>query len=80
MRESFIFSSNSLIASTIGRRMLKPSLILRCISPRMKAVISGVKAEVCALLKMGVSSAWSDHGGTGVCGDVLLYLSLEHIL
>ena len=42
MRESFRFSQNSLIASAAGRKMLKPSLILRYISPRMKSVIYGV--------------------------------------
>ena len=63
MRESFSFSPNSHIASAPGRRMLKPSLILRCISPRMKEDISGGQAEACGPLEMAVSSAWDNHGG-----------------
>ena len=63
MRESFSFSPNSRIASAVGRRMLNPYLILRCISPRMKAVIYGVQAKACDLLEMAVSSAWGDRWG-----------------
>ena len=62
MRENFSLSPNSRIVSAAGRRMLKPSLILRYISPRMKEVISGVQAEACGPLEMAVSSAWGDHG------------------
>ena len=63
MRESFSLSINSRIASAAGRRMLKPSLILRCISPQMKEVISGVQAEAWGPLDMVFSSAWGDHRG-----------------
>ena len=62
MRESFSLYPNSHIASAAGRRMLKPSLILRCIFPQMKEVISGVQVEACGTLEMAVSSAWGDHG------------------
>ena len=63
MRESFSLSPNSHIASASGRRMLKPLLILRCISTRMKVVISGVQAKAYDPLEMAVSSAWGNHGG-----------------
>ena len=43
--------------------MLKPSLILRCISLPMKVVISGVQAEACGPLDIAVSSAWGNYGG-----------------
>ena len=52
MQESFSFSPNSCIASAAGRRMLKPSLILRYIYPRMKAFISRVQAGACDPLEM----------------------------
>ena len=61
MWENFNLSPNSLIASAAGRRMLKPSLILRCISPWMKEVVYRVQAEVCGPLEMAVSRAWGDH-------------------
>ena len=54
MQESFSLYPNSHIASAAGRRMLKPSLILRCISPRTKEVISRVQAEACGPLEMAV--------------------------
>ena len=63
MRESFSLFTKSCIAFAVGRRILKPSLILCCISPRMKVIIYGVQAEVCGPLEMEVSSAWGDHGG-----------------
>ena len=63
MQEILSFSPKSRITSVAGRKMLKPFLILRCISPRMKAVLSGLQSEVCVPLEMAVSSAWSDHGG-----------------
>ena len=56
MQENFSLSPNSHTASAAGRRILKPYLILRCISPRMKEVISGVQTEACGPLKMVVSS------------------------
>ena len=43
--------------------MLKPSLILLCISPWINLVISGVQAEAWGILEMAVSSALGDHGG-----------------
>ena len=57
MQEIFSLYPNSRITSAAGRRMLKPSLILRYISPQMKVVISGVKDEACGPLEMAVSSA-----------------------
>ena len=63
MQESFSFSPNSLILSDTGRRILKLSLILRCISPWIKAVIYRVHDEVWVPLRMDISSAWRDHGG-----------------
>ena len=63
MRESFSLYPNSCITSSTGRRMLKPSLILHCISPRMKKVISRVKSEACGPLEMAVSSAWGNQRG-----------------
>ena len=68
MQESFSFSPNSLIASADGRNILKPYLILRCISPRMKSVIYGVQADECGPLEMAVSRAWRDHGVTLCAG------------
>ena len=73
MRESFRFSPNILISSVAGRIMLKPSLILRYISPRMKLVISGVQAEACGPLEMAVFNACSNHGGP-VCVRVTSYI------
>ena len=69
MRGSFSFSPNSCIASAAGRRMLNPSLILRYISPQMKAVISGGQAEACGPLEMAVSSSWSNHWAP-VCAGI----------
>ena len=63
MQESFSFSLKSHIPSDGGRRMLKTSLILLCISSWIKAVISGLQVEVYGPLEMAVSSAWGDHGG-----------------
>ena len=63
MWESFSLSPNSRMASAAGRRMLKPSLILRRRSPRMKEVVSMVQAESWAPLEMAVSNASRDHGG-----------------
>ena len=63
MQESLSFSPNSLMASATRRRILNPSLILRCIYFQMKAVIYGVQAEACGLLEMEVSSACRDHRG-----------------
>ena len=68
MRESFSFSPNSRMASAAGRRMLKPSLILRLSSPRMKEVISGVHAEAWGPLERSVSKASVDHGGPVLAG------------
>ena len=79
MQESFSLSPNSRITSAAGRRMLKPSLILRCISSWMKEVTPGVQDEACGPLDMVVSSAWGDHRGTCVGRDALLYISLEQI-
>ena len=42
MQESFSLYPNSCIVSAAGRRIMKPSLIFRCIYPQMKVVISGV--------------------------------------
>ena len=63
MLERFNFSPNNHTVYASGRRMLKPSLILLCIYPHMKLVISGVQAEEWAPLEMVVYSAWGDHGG-----------------
>ena len=63
MQESFRLSLNSRMASAAGRRMLKPSLILRCSSPQTKEVISGVQDEAWAPLEMSVSNASGYHGG-----------------
>ena len=68
MREGFSLSSNSRTASAAGRRMLKPSLIYRRSSPRMKEVISGVQAYEWAPLDMAVSNASGDHGGPVLAG------------
>ena len=73
MRESFSFSPNSRIASAAGRRMLKPSLILRLSSPRMDEVISGVHAEAWGPLEravQGLRGPWRPRVG----GDALLYI------
>ena len=43
--------------------MLKPSLILLCVSPRMNVVISGLQSKAWGPLEMAVSSAWGYHGG-----------------
>ena len=66
MQESSSFSPNSLIASADERNMLKPYLILLCISPCMKSVIYGVQVDECGPLEMALSRAWRDHGLT-VC-------------
>ena len=50
------------------RRNLKTSLILLCISPPMKAVVSGVQAEAYCPLYMAVSSAWRYHGNPVCAG------------
>ena len=63
MRESFSLSPNSRIMSAAGRRMMKPSLILRCIYPLMKEAISGIQAEARGPLEMAVSSTWDNHEG-----------------
>ena len=62
MRESFSLSPNSLIVSADGRNILKPYLILRCISPQMKSVIYGVQSDECGPLEMAVSRVWRVHG------------------
>ena len=62
MQESFRFSPNSLIASANKRNMLKPYLILLCISPQMKSVIYGVQVDECGPLEMAVSRVWRVHG------------------
>ena len=63
MRESFSFSPNSRMASAAGRRMLKPSLIVRLSYPQMNEVISGVHAQAGGPLERAVSKASVDHGG-----------------
>ena len=63
MWESCNLSPNSRIASAAGRRMLKPSLILPCISPRIKEVIYRVQDEASVPLEMAVSSVWGNHRG-----------------
>ena len=72
MQESFSFSSKKFIVSVPGRRILKPSLILPCISPQMKEFISGMHADACGPLDMVVSSAWVCHGGP-VCVRIPSY-------
>ena len=63
MRESFSLSPNSCKAYAAGRRMIKPSLILRRSYTRMKEVIYGVQDEAWGPLEMEVSKASGDHPG-----------------
>ena len=77
MQERFSLSSNFRIASDSRRRMMKPYLILRCISTRMKVVISVVQAEACGPLEMVVYSTWGEHRGTRVIRGALLQIVPE---
>ena len=57
IRESFRFSPNIRTASFAGGGVLKPSLILLCISHWMNVAISGMQAEAWDPLEMEFSSA-----------------------
>ena len=72
MRERFRFSPNIFIVSDARRNMLKPSLILRSFSLRMKEVISGVHDEAYVPLEIPASSAGRDHRGP-VCAGMPSY-------
>ena len=63
MRVSFSLSPNSRMVPALGRRMLKPYLILRWNFSWMNKVISGVQAEAWGPLEMAVSKASGYHGG-----------------
>ena len=60
--ECLSFTPNIRTASATGRRILKPSCTLRCISPLMNPDISGVNADAWGPLEMACSRAFLDQG------------------
>ena len=75
MRESFSLYPNSRMSSAARKRMLKPSLILRRISPRINEVISGVQADAWGTMEMAASNASGDHGAPCESGFPPLHTS-----
>ena len=64
MWERLSFASNIRTESVAGRRMLKPSCILHCISSQINLTIYRVNAKAWGSFARAVSSARLDHGGT----------------
>ena len=62
MWESLIFTPKKRTATAAGRRMLNPSCILRCISPRISLTIYRVHCKAWGPFEISVSSAQLCHG------------------